>query len=105
MKKLYIDHSPFFVRAALTEDGELAEFGVERATGRSRVGNIYKGKVENVLSGMHAAFVDIGLSRNGFLYIEPSSRGLSPGDIIMCQVAKDEHNLKGARLTLSLIHI
>ena len=102
MKKLYIDHSPFFVRAALTEDGELAEFGVERATGRSRVGNIYKGKVENVLSGMHAAFVDIGLSRNGFLYIEPSSRGLSPGDIIMCQVAKDEHNLKGARLTTDI---
>ena len=61
MKKLYIDYNPFFVRAAMTEDGELTEFGVERVARRSKVGNIYKGKVENVLAGMHAAFVNIGL--------------------------------------------
>lgn len=104
MKKLYIDYNPFFVRAAMTENGELTEFGVERVARRSKVGNIYKGKVENVLAGMHAAFVNIGLPRNGFLYVGDGEGGqpvrkLSAGDIIMCQVEKEEFNLKGARLT------
>lgn len=104
MKRLYIDYNPFYVRAAMTEKGELTEFGVERVSSRSHVGNIYKGKVENVLAGMHAAFVNIGLSRNGFLYVGDGEGGqparkLSAGDVIMCQVEKEEFNLKGARLT------
>lgn len=98
---------------ALAEDGVLIEFSVERATVRGLVGNIYKGKVENVLSGMKAAFVNIGLGRNGFLYVgeslvdsdrlkcsrQPSPLNVSAGDIIMCQVVKDEFGQKGARLT------
>ena len=55
MKELYIDYNPFFVRAALVEEGELVEFGVEHVSTRGHVGNIYKGKVENVLGGMKAA--------------------------------------------------
>ena len=69
MKQLFIDYNPYFVRAALAEEGELVEFGVEHVASRGHVGNIYKGKVENVLGGMKAAFVNIGLERNGFLYV------------------------------------
>lgn len=113
MKKMFIDYNPYCVRVALTSDGELIEFGVEHSTMRGLVGNIYKGKVENVLSGMKAAFVNIGLERNGFLYVgeslvdsgrlkdsrEPTKLNVSPGDVIMCQVVKEQFGLKGARLT------
>lgn len=110
MKELYIDYNPFFVRAALVEEGELVEFGVEHVSTRGHVGNIYKGKVENVLGGMKAAFVNIGLDRNGFLYLgddgdekrkcsAKASDKISAGDVIMCQVVKEQFNMKGARLT------
>ena len=68
MKQLLLDYTPSCTRAALIEDGELIEFSIEKAASRGIVGNIYKGKVENVLSGMEAALVNIGLERNGFLY-------------------------------------
>jgi ribonuclease G len=113
MKRLLIDYNPYCVRVALEQDGALIDFAVERAAVRGLVGNIYKGKVENVLSGMKAAFVNIGLERNGFLYVgeslvdcgrlfdklEPASVKVSAGDVIMCQVVKDQFGQKGARLT------
>ncbi len=116
MKQLLLDYTPYCTRAALVEDGELIDFGVEKASVRGIVGNIYKGKVENMLSGMKAAFVNIGLERNGFLYVGDSlvdSKGLSnvmpknnfnvsAGDIIMCQVVKDQFGQKGARLTTDI---
>lgn len=113
MKQLLLDYTPYCTRAALVEDGELIEFSIEKTAARGIVGNIYKGKVENVLSGMEAAFVNIGLDRNGFLYVgdsptdvqNPMPRkklNVSPGDIIMCQVVKDQFGQKGARLTTDI---
>ena len=64
---IYLESNPYQVRAAIEEDGSLAELFVERKGGEHLVGNIYKGKVKNVLPGMQAAFVDIGLDRNAFL--------------------------------------
>ena len=52
---------------ALLEDGKLAEFAAEKETGGEIVGNIYKGRVMNVLSGMQAAFISCGLERNCYL--------------------------------------
>jgi ribonuclease G len=100
----------------------IAELYIERRGGRSIVGNIYKGKVDNVLPGLEAAFVDIGLERNGFLHadelvlpgVEMPKRGrgsgsgrkigelLSPGQEIVVQVAKDPLKSKGARLSMEL---
>ncbi len=113
MKDIIIDYTPGIVRAALVEDKTLEEFSVEHPSRIGIVGNIYKGKVENVLSGMKAVFVSIGLEKNGFLQMDESlvdagrlvgkremnSINVSPGDIIMCQVVKDEFGTKGARLT------
>ena len=101
MKRLFIECNPYFVRVALAEDGELIEFGAEHVAERSHVGNIYKGKVENVLGGMKAAFVNVGLERNGFLYIgdDEESAKVSAGDIVMCQVVKEQMGTKGARLS------
>lgn len=107
-------------RAAVLEDGELVEISVERPVHQRVVGNIYKGRVENVLPGMQAAFVDVGLERNSFLYVDdalpgkgefdddmPESAGKSltikdvvrSGQEIIVQVAKEPIGTKGARVT------
>jgi ribonuclease G len=67
---LLINATSYEVRIALIEHGNLVEFHVERPTEKGLVGNIYLGKVVRVLPGMQAAFVDIGLERTGFLYVD-----------------------------------
>src|ERR1051325_11759726 len=57
-------------RIALMENGEIQELLIERASGKGIVGNIYKGRVTRVLPGMQAAFVDIGLEKAAFLYVD-----------------------------------
>jgi len=67
---LVINATSYEIRIALVEHGTLVEFYLERPTEKGLVGNIYKGKVRRVLPGMQAAFVDIGLERTGFLYVD-----------------------------------
>ncbi len=101
----------------------VAELYLERRGARSIVGNIYKGRVDNVLGGLEAAFVDIGLEKNGFLHVdeivlpgvEAPRRGrgsgresrqitdmLKAGQEIVVQVVKDPLKTKGARLSMDL---
>ncbi len=68
-KKLILNDTRNETRVALLEDGVLAEFYVERGSDTSILGNIYKGRINRVLPGMQAAFVDIGLERAAFLYV------------------------------------
>ncbi len=71
MKKEIVVNAGFGeTRAAIREDGRLVELFLERESHQLVVGNIYKGRVENVLPGMQAAFVNIGLDRNAFLYVD-----------------------------------
>ena len=99
-----------------------AEIYFERRGNRSIVGNIYKGVVDNVLPGLEAAFVDIGLDKNGFLHVDEvvlpgvervqrgrgSAKGpgisdlLKPGQEVVVQVVKDPLKTKGARLSMEL---
>ncbi len=108
--------------AADQGDWRVAELYIERRGRRSIVGNIYKGRVDNVLSGMEAAFVDIGLEKNGFLHVDEivlpdvqkkrSARGrrggprisdlLKPGQEVIVQATKDPLGTKGARLTMEI---
>jgi len=112
VKQLIISTDPRETRVALMEDGRLAELYGERTGEGSLVGNVYKGRVENVLAGMDAAFVDIGLERNGFLYVDevqtPDDEDdrprkitqlLKSGQEIVVQVTKDPMGTKGPRLT------
>lgn len=69
LKEIIISKDEFETRAALLEDKVLAELFVERQGERYVLGNIYKGKVNSVLPGMQAAFIDIGLNRNAFLHV------------------------------------
>src|SRR5580704_9614466 len=68
--ELIINASLSETRIALLENGEIQELLIERASGKGIVGNIYKGKVTRVLPGMQAAFVDIGLEKAAFLYVD-----------------------------------
>src|SRR3954464_9732712 len=68
--ELIINASLPETRIALMEDGQIQELLIERASGKGIVGNIYKGRVTRVLPGMQAAFVDIGLEKAAFLYVD-----------------------------------
>ena len=103
-------------RVAILEDGRVAEVYLERPERRSIAGNIYLGVVDNVLPGMEAAFVEIGLEKNGFLYVDeivgPELEGrkgarriqdlIKRGQTILVQAVKDPMKSKGARLTTEL---
>jgi ribonuclease E len=98
---------------AVLEDGVLVEHYVNRSSHQSYVGNVYLGKVQNVLPSMEAAFVDVGKGRNAVLYagevnfdvsgLEGQSKriesALKPGQSVVVQVTKDPVGHKGARLT------
>ena len=70
---LLINANPYEIRIALIEHGNLVEFYQERPVEKGLVGNIYQGRVVRVLPGMQAAFVDLGLERTGFLYVDDVS--------------------------------
>ncbi|WP_010203003.1 Rne/Rng family ribonuclease [Salinibacterium sp. PAMC 21357] len=106
------------IQIAVLEDGVLVEHYVAKAQDASLIGNVYLGRVQNVLPSMEAAFVDIGRGRNAVLYSgevdwdaaaensadgKPQARrielALKPGDRVLVQVTKDPVGHKGARLT------
>jgi ribonuclease G len=68
MKEILINSTSLEVRAAIVEEGELVEFMVERAQTRRLVGDVYLGRVNAILPGIQAAFVDIGYEKAGFLH-------------------------------------
>jgi ribonuclease G len=121
-QEILLNITPQETRVALLENGVLLELQIERSLSRGLVGNIYHGKVVRVLPGMQAAFVDIGLSKNGFLHaadivrvddafktkgtgkvaVPPIQDLVREGQSIWVQVIKDPIGNKGARLTTEL---
>ncbi|MDX1624962.1 MAG: ribonuclease G [Wenzhouxiangellaceae bacterium] len=123
--ELLINVTPSESRVALVENGLLQELHLERADDISYVGNIYSGRVERVLPGMQAAFVNVGLSRTAFLHageiarprpelegpadedlgeppLPPITELIREGQDLLVQVIKDPMGTKGARLTTQL---
>jgi ribonuclease G len=119
--EILISSDPWENRVAILEDGSLAELYIERE--ERVIGSIYKGKVQNVLPGMGAAFVDIGLGRNAFLYVDdinkqPLNIGdveitqghggftigekVKRGDEVLVQIVKEPRALKGARISTNI---
>ncbi|WP_425464667.1 translation initiation factor IF-2 N-terminal domain-containing protein [Nocardia yunnanensis] len=115
-EKHFQDHPTSTTQVAVLEDNILVEHFVTSTGSASMVGNVYLGKVQNVLPSMEAAFVDIGRGRNGVLYAgevnwEAAGLGgkerkieqaLRPGDTVLVQVSKDPVGHKGARLTTQI---
>ena len=120
--EILINVAPRETRAALIENGVLTELFVERHSRRGIVSNLYKGRVQRVLPGMQAAFIDVGLERTAFLHaadiaaansestligtglkegapVDDIRSLVKEGDDILVQVVKDPMGTKGARLT------
>lgn len=116
-KEIIINAGDEETRVAVLEDRVLVEMYIERSVNQRLVGNIFRGRVENVLPGMQAAFVDIGLEKNAFLYVEDALPPRSPdnhhhgalganiGDIlkrgqeVIVQIVKEPIGTKGPRVT------
>jgi ribonuclease G len=119
--EILISSDPWENRVAILEDGDLAELYIERE--EKVIGSIFKGKVQNVLPGMGAAFVDIGLGRNAFLYVDDInkqplnigdveitqghsgftiSEKVKRGDDVLVQIVKEPRGLKGARISTNI---
>jgi len=119
-EEILLNVTPQETRVAIVENGTLQEVCIERERSRGIVGNIYKGKVNRVLPGMEAAFVDIGLEKAGFLHVSDIEAGPDPdqeaentqrpvigellreGQTLLVQVVKDPIGTKGARLTTGI---
>ncbi|HVV18188.1 MAG TPA: translation initiation factor IF-2 N-terminal domain-containing protein [Pseudonocardiaceae bacterium] len=115
-RKMVVNQRGDSVQIGVLEDGVLVEHFVTSAGSGSLVGNVYLGRVQNVLPSMEAAFVDIGRGRNAVLYagevdwdaagLEGKARkieqALSTGDSVLVQVTKDPVGHKGARLTTQI---
>ena len=89
-KEMIISSNGHETRVAILEDDQLAELFVEREQNRGVVGNVYKGRVSKVLPGMQSSFVDIGLERDGFLYVSDVIANLDEYD-------KDDDDDEGAK--------
>jgi ribonuclease G len=119
--EILISSDPWENRVAILEDGQLAEIYFERE--EKVIGSIFKGKVMNVLPGMGASFVDIGLGRNAFLYVDDInktplnigdveitsgrsgwtiSEKVERGDDVLVQIVKEPRGLKGARISTNI---
>lgn len=127
-EELLVNVTPRETRVAVVENGMLQELHIERGSQRGVVGNIYKGKVQRVMPGMQAAFVDVGLERAAFLHANDIFRSapldavagddapaaappqmqvpiadlLRDGAEVVVQVVKDPIGSKGARLTTQI---
>ncbi len=121
-REILISGNDYETRVALVEDGYVVEFYVEKPNAQKIAGNVYLGRVINVLPGIQAAFVDIGEGKNAFLYVDDAllasdrhgKRGsgnrktrrrisinqvLSPGQKVVVQISKEAMGTKGARVT------
>ncbi len=123
-EEILINVTPRETRVALVENGILQEVYVERASRRGYVGNVYKGRVQRVMPGMQAAFVEVGLERAAFLHASdilrtpgneleatesnmptptpPINELLHEGQEVIVQIVKDPIGSKGARITTHL---
>lgn len=113
-KEILVNCSSEETRVAVVEDGDLIELLIERTESEKIVGNIYKGRVENVLPGISSAFVNCGLEKNAYLYVSDviptgtRSRSsqiekmIARNDVIMLQVAKEAIGTKGVKVTMDI---
>ncbi|MDH5823384.1 ribonuclease G [Luteimonas sp. RD2P54] len=126
-EEILVNVTPRETRVAVVENGMLQELHIERGWSRGVVGNIYKGRVQRVMPGMQAAFVEIGLERAAFLHANDVMRSLPPAEIdgeaaapqapppvlpiaellregqdVVVQVVKEPIGSKGARLTTQI---
>ena len=94
MDTIYVSVRPEETRMGLVEDDRLQEYAVERRHSDNLVGNVYRGRVSNVVPGIQAAFIDLNVGKNGFLTLRKGEK-LAEGQMLLVQVVKDARGNKG----------
>lgn len=93
--------NPEETRMGIVENGHLMEYVVERNNSAQLVGSIFLGRVCNVVRGIQAAFIDIGLDKNAFLYLDDKT-GITEGQRVLVEITKDARGSKGPTATLDI---
>lgn len=101
MNTIYVSVRPEETRMGQVEDGRLRDYAVERRSADNLVGNVYRGRVSNVVPGIQAAFVDLNTDKNGFLTLKKGEK-LCEGQMVLVQVVKDARGSKGPAITRNI---
>jgi len=101
MKEIFIERREKILRIAVKSNNELIESIVEEKNNEPIIGEIYKGRIKNILPAINSIFVDLGLDKEGYMYYsnELKAKGIKKGEEILVEVIKEPINDKGAKLT------
>ena len=101
MKEIFIERRERILRIAVKSNNELIESIVEEKRNEPIIGELYKGRIKNILPGINSIFVDLGLEKEGYMYYseELKAKNVKKGDEILVEVIKEPINEKGAKLT------
>lgn len=101
MKEIFIERRDNILRIAIRQNGKLQECIVEAENGEPVIGEIYKGRVKNIVSSTNSIFVDLGLNKEGYLYYsnELKAKGIKKGDEIIVEILKEPIGDKGAKVS------
>ncbi|MGG7142292.1 Rne/Rng family ribonuclease [Clostridium nigeriense] len=101
MREIFIERDELLLRIAIKENGKLVECFVEEASQDPKIGEIYKGRVKNIVTAINSVFVDIGLEKEAYMYLsnELKDQGIKKGDELLIEVIKEPLNNKGAKIS------
>ena len=101
MKEIFIERREKILRIAVKDNNELIESIVEEKKNEPKIGEIYKGRIKNIIPAINSIFVDLGLEKEGYMYYsdELKGKGIKKGDEILVEVIKEPLNDKGAKLS------
>ena len=101
MREIFIGRDELLLRIAIKDNGKLEECFFEEASKDPKIGEIYKGRVKNIVPAINSIFVDIGLEKEAYMYLsnELRNEGIKKGDEILVEVIKEPINNKGAKVS------
>lgn len=101
MRDIFVERGKSLLRVAIKEKGVLTECFVEERSLEPQIGEIYKGRVKNILPGINSVFVDMGLKKEGYMYLsnELKSKGIKKGEEVLVEILKEPLGTKGAKVT------
>ena len=101
MREIFIERDELLLRIAIKENGKLVDCFFEEVSKEPKIGEIYKGRVKNIVPAINSIFVDIGLEKEAYMYYsnELKDTGIKKGDEILVEIIKEPLNNKGAKVS------
>lgn len=104
MREIFVDRDESLLRIAIKDNGVLSEFLYEENSLEPTIGEIYKGRVKNIIPGINSIFIDIGLKKEAYMYYsnDIKEKGIKKGDEVLVEIIKEPLNNKGAKVTRNI---